>query len=232
VPIITISTHSDRTQREKDRLAEAVPIDEAFRYFSDVDANATRYSTYCKNVATISSTDHSLTTKEFWNISISADIDHVILEVRYRFVPPTRIYYEIIGGYVKGIGIQNLLVLTRTENNSTIVKINNPLLDIICYPPHSIKPGMHFFTGYMDMIGYFLTRDLIHLEKKSFEHFKAGQTCIKCKKGTLSGPRTVEEYIKDDFRRKIVLWKCSYCGFDFKGHVGAFHLSDVSILRP
>lgn len=97
----------------------------------------------------------------------------------------------------------------------TIARVNNPLLDVVCYPPHSILAGMPHFTRYMDMIDYFLVRDCIHLEKKPFEYFWEGQSS-KCNKGYLTNPRKIEEFALNDFRRKIFVWKCSFCASEFK----------------
>ena len=96
--------------------------------------------------------------------------------------------------------------------------MNNPLLDIICYPPHSIRPGMSGFTRYMDIIEYIIKSDCIHLEGKSIEQFKEGDICSKCTKGHLLSSQKIEDFIstRGDFRRKIFVWKCSNCGFEFK----------------
>jgi hypothetical protein len=188
-----------------------VPILEAFEYFRDIESYPQRYPNFCKSVDVLERSDDNIVTKEFWNISINNEIDHVFLKVRYSFFCPNQIKYEIINGYEKAIGIKNAILLTDRGNNETSIKGNNVLLDIISFPPHSIKSDR-----YQETIEYFRVQDCIHLEKKGIEYFKEGHICTKCKVGHLSAPITKEIYKKDNFERKMVFWKCDSCGFEFQ----------------
>ena len=93
---------------------------------------------------------------------------------------------------------------------------NNVLLDVICFPPHSIKYGDYHFTAYHDMINYFTVKDCIHLENKPMEQFKQGKLCSKCNKGHLENSAKSEDYTKGSFRRRTKVWVCDFCGQEFK----------------
>jgi hypothetical protein len=146
------------------------------------------------------------------------------LNVRYSFFCPNQIKYEIINGYAKAIGIKNAILLTDRGNNETSIKGNNVLLDVISFPPHSIKSDR-----YQDTIEYFRIQDCIHLEKKGIEYFKEGHLCTECNVGHLSAPLTKEIYVKDNLKRKIVFWKCDSCGFEFQGFTLGTN-DDINIL--
>lgn len=189
-----------------------VPISEAFKYIKDVESYPQRYPRFCSNVEVLQRSDDGLLTREFWNISISDKIDHVILKVQYSFLFPSQITYEIINGYEKAIGIKNNVLLTEKGATQTIMKRNNVLLDVISFPPHSIRSDR-----YQDVIDYFISKDFIYLEKKTVEYFKENQVCKKCNEGRLEGPRTKEIHGEGNFRTKTVFWKCDCCGFEFQG---------------
>lgn len=192
-----------------------VPISKAFQYYSDIEAYVERYPDYCKQVGIIEKSNNGniIRTKEFWNISIDSDIDHVVLYVNYNLFPLTEIRYEIVdSSYKKLIGIKNHILLEEREDNQTAIEANNVLLDIVCFPPHSRESDR-----YVELIDYFTIKDCIHLENKPMEPFKEGQLCTKCFKGRLQPPRTKETYQENGYKRKIVFWECDRCGFQYKG---------------
>jgi hypothetical protein len=193
-----------------------VSISKAFQYFSNIEEYKTRYHEYCGQVDIIEKSNHDNTikTKEFWNISINENIDHVILYVKYMFFPLTKIQYEITdSSYEKSIGIKNVILLHELENNNqTGIKGNNALLDLVCFPPHSSKSDR-----YEELIHYFTVKDCIYLENKPMEPFKKGQLCTKCFRGRLQHPRIKENYEHNGYKRKITFWECNSCGFQYKG---------------
>jgi hypothetical protein len=161
----------------------------------------------------MSNNGNMIKTKEFWNVSIDSDIDHVVLYVKYSLFPLTEIRYEIVdSSYKKLIGIKNHILLEESEDNQTTIEANNVLLDIMCFPPHSKESDR-----YGELIDYFTIKASIHLENKPMEPFKEGQLCTKCFKGCLQAPRTKETYQENGYKRKIVFWECDRCGFQYEG---------------
>ena len=152
-------------------------------------------------------------TKEFWNISINNDINHVVLRVNYALIPLTEIRYEIIeSSYQKLIGIKNHIMLEELEDNQTGLDANNVILDALCYPPHSQESEI-----YGELINYFTIKDCVYLENKPMEPFKEGQLCGRCLKGRLQPPRTKEIYEENGYKRKVTFWECSRCGLHYEG---------------
>jgi len=193
-----------------------VSMETAFAYYSDIEAYPERYADYCKKIEVIEKSQNKLITKEFWNIMIDENIDHVVLDVHYTLIPPKEIRYEITGGYPKAIGIKNALVLKETKEKRIFVHQNNVLLDIICFPPHRIRYGDYHFQNYHDKINYFTIKDCIRLEGKPMEGFKEGQLCPKCKSGHLEKSAKKEDYQTKNFRRRVQFWICDICGKEFK----------------
>jgi hypothetical protein len=192
-----------------------VPISRAFQYFSNIESYTTWYPDYCKRVDILekSSDGNDIKTKEFWNISINNDIDHVILYVNYTFFPSTGFQYEIRDSSCKkSIGIKNGILLEQRENNQTAINGNNVVLGVVCFPPHSQES-----QSYEELIDYFVVKDCIHLENKPIEPFREGQLCTKCYKDRLQAPRTKEIYEENGYKRKIVFWECDRCGFQWLG---------------
>jgi hypothetical protein len=192
-----------------------VPISKAFQYYSDIEAYVERYPDYCKKIDIIerSNNGNIIKTKEFWNISIDSDIDHVILYVNYNLFPLTEIRYEIVdSSYKKSIGIKNHILLEEGEDDQTSIEANNVLLDVVSFPPHSKESDR-----YEELIDYFTIKDCIHLENKPMEPFKEGQLCTKCFKGRLQAPRNKEISQEDGYKRKITFWECDRCGFQYEG---------------
>ena len=95
-----------------------VSMEKAFDYFSDIESYPERYPDYCKKVEVLQRSYNNIITREFWNIMIKEDIDHVVLDVRYSFYRPKAIHYEIIGGYEKAVGFKNAIFLRQSKNES------------------------------------------------------------------------------------------------------------------
>lgn len=105
-----------------------VPISKAFQYYKNIEVYTERYPDYCNQVDIIEKSDNGnmIKTKEFWNISIDSDIDHVVVYVNYDLIPLTEIRYEIVdSSYKKLIGIKNHIWLDERENNQTGIEANN-----------------------------------------------------------------------------------------------------------
>jgi hypothetical protein len=92
---------------------------------------------------------------------------------------------EVDSSYKKLIGIENHTLLEERGNNQTGTEVNNVLLDIECFPPHTRESDK-----YEEMIEYFTIKDSIHLENKPMEPFKEGQLCTQCFRGRLQTPGT------------------------------------------
>ncbi|MDN5847521.1 MAG: hypothetical protein L0H53_14750 [Candidatus Nitrosocosmicus sp.] len=195
-----------------------ISMESAFQYFSDVESFPNYYPNICKKIDVILKSNDSNVTKEFWNVSINDKIDHVVLKVRYTFAPPNTISYEIIDGYEKAIGIKNTITLNVNSKGMTFVEGNNPLLDVICYPPHSVQMDEYSYKRYTDLIDYFIWMDCIHLEKKPLEQLKEGDVCTKCKIGHLEKSIKKEDFsnAKGTFRIRTEFWFCDSCGQEFK----------------
>jgi hypothetical protein len=191
----------------------------AYEYFSDIESYPQRYPDYCKKIEILEKSENCITTKEFWNIMIQEDIDHVVLTVKYTFLPPEEIQYEIIDGYDKAIGVRNHILIRESKDERLFVDYNNVFLDVICFPPHRIQYGHHYFRDYHDKIHYFTIKDCIHLEKKPMEPFKEGELCSKCKKGHLEKSTKKEDFSENNFRRRTDIWICDTCGQEFKHYM-------------
>jgi hypothetical protein len=61
------------------------------------------YPRYCNWINTVHRTENTLTTKEFWNITLDRQTAHKIITVRSEFIPSTEIRYEILEGNAEGI---------------------------------------------------------------------------------------------------------------------------------
>ena len=115
-----------------------VPISKAFQYYKDIEAYEKWYPNYCKQVDVIerSNNDSSIKTREFWNLSIDNNTDHIVLYVKYNFILLTEILYEIVdSSYEKLIGIKNHVLLEEREDNQTGAELNNVLLDALFSSP-------------------------------------------------------------------------------------------------
>ena len=192
-----------------------VPISKAFQYYRDIEASTERYPDYCRRVDIIENSENGnmIKTKEFWNTCIDNDIDHVVLYINYNLIPLTKIHYEIVdSSYKKLIGIKNHILLEERENNQTGIKVNNVLLDVECFLPHTRESDK-----YEEMIEYFTIKDSIHLENKPMKPFKEGQLCTQCFRGHLQTSGMKESSQRNGYKRKITFWECNRCNFHYEG---------------
>jgi hypothetical protein len=99
-----------------------------FEYFQNVEGYPKRYSRYCESVEIIDKSDNTITTKEFWNISLDKDVDHVLIKVRYELIPYTEIRYEIMeANLARLIGIKNRMKFSDLQDNP----YSNLVIDIL-----------------------------------------------------------------------------------------------------
>ncbi len=80
-----------------------IPLSRAYEYYKDIEDYVQRYPRYYGSIDVIDKTENSITTRQFLNLSISVDQDHVKVDVRYTFFPLKEIQYEIIRGYDEGL---------------------------------------------------------------------------------------------------------------------------------
>ena len=196
-----------------------VTLKKAFDYYKDIESYPMKYPNYCKRIEILDHSDDTLTSKEFWNISLDNDTDHVLIKVKYIFYPPTKISYEIIDGYNKAVGIKNYIKLDKSNIGMCSVNYNNTFLDLVCYPPHIMRrnnSNQYLLQRYYDYIDYFIWQDCIHLEEKPIEGFKEGDICNQCKDGNLEVSPKAEDYSHDNYRRRIKVLKCNKCDQEFK----------------
>jgi hypothetical protein len=190
-----------------------VPLSKAYEYYSDIEVYTQRYLRYYSKIDVVDRSNETISTRQFLNVSLDENQDHVNVDVKYTFFPLKEIQYEI-EGYGENV-IKNSI---RFRNKDIVgkayqcaVEINHVPLDIMCYPPHSIERDMVGYNEYARMIDYFTEQDLEPLENKRWR-WKVEDSCIKCGKGTLqlTGER------EDTGFRKIEYFKCDYCASPFK----------------
>lgn len=151
----------------------------AFEYFQNFEEYPRRYPKHCKWIEVIDRSENIVTTKEFWNIALDNDVDHVLITVRYELIPFTEIRYEIMSGYKTGI--KNSMKFSDLESNpnKSVIEFALPILDITGHPYVSRSPV------YRDLGMYLRMQDAICMENLQVFRFRVGQTCSKCKKGIL-----------------------------------------------
>jgi hypothetical protein len=195
-----------------------VSLADAYRYYSDIELYTTRYGRYYGTIEVLDRTPNTLTARMFVHISLSKDIQHENVEVRYTFIPQKEIRYQIVQG--DKLNIENATILRSLEDvgdkqpYKSAVEMNNVPLDIMCYPPHSMSLSDEKYSEYQRMIMYFVEQDIVHLEKKNWEGWKIGQVCPKCNKGHLQrrGKKEETRTTSTDF------FHCDYCGWQFRGY--------------
>ena len=176
---------------------------EAYKYYSEIEKYVERYPSYYQNIEVIDRQENSLTAKIFLNVNLSMKMDHVVVTVRYTFIPEKEIKYEVIDGPGHGI-IKNSIFLSGQDSvgdkqvYKSTVEINHVPLDLMCYLPpyfnmpdnekykhYAFSPHGERYNEYERMLTYFTEQDLVPLERKNWGGFKIGDLCNKCKKGHL-----------------------------------------------
>lgn len=186
-----------------------VTKEKAFQYYKDVEDYPNRYPKYCQSVKVMESSNNKITTKEFWNVTIDRDTDHVIIQVQYTFTEPTEIKYEIISGHMKGIKNRIRISDSQNEEYKSLVELSLPILDMTGHPFYGNKSII-----YQDLLLYFEIQDAQHLEKKMI-NFQLGQKCPKCNTGRLGAkPSDIMEV--NNNKRTIMSFECDACGEVFK----------------
>lgn len=186
-----------------------VTKEKAFHYYKDVEDYPNRYPKYCQSVEVIASSVNTITTKEFWNVTIDKDTAHVAIQVQYTFKGPTEIRYEILSGHMKGIKNRILLSDSQNEDYKSAVQLSLPILDMTGHPIYGNKSSV-----YQDLLLYFEIQDAQHLENKMI-NFQLGQKCPKCSTGKLGAkPSDIMEV--DNNKRTITSFECDTCGEIFK----------------
>jgi hypothetical protein len=75
-----------------------IPLSKVYDYYSNIQEYTQRYPRHYSKIDVISSSDdNSINTRQFLNISLDRNQDHVNVEVKYTFVPQKEIQYEIKG---------------------------------------------------------------------------------------------------------------------------------------
>jgi hypothetical protein len=151
----------------------------AFEYFRNLEEYPIRYRKYCSWIKIVHRTENTITTREFWNITLDSQTTHKVISVRYEFIPYSEIRYEILEGYAEGI--KNKLSFRDSVENpeGCIIELALPILDIAGHP--YTKNSM----VYQDLWFYLKMKNMEFLEKMPFTMFALGQKCINCKKGKL-----------------------------------------------
>ena len=112
---------------------------EAYKYYSEIEKYVERYPSYYQNIEVIDRQENSLTAKIFERQS-KYENGHVVVTVRYTFIPEKEIKYEVIDGPGHGI-IKNSIFLSGQDSvgdkqvYKSTVEINHVPLDLMCYPP-------------------------------------------------------------------------------------------------
>lgn len=156
-----------------------VSKESAFEYFQNFEEYPRRYQKYCKWVEVIDRSENMVTTREFWNIALDEDVDHVLITVRYELTPFTEIRYEIMSGYMTGI--KNSMKFSDLENdpNKSVIDFALPILDSTGHPWGGKRNPV-----YDNLWLYLRIQNAQHLEGKKIK-FAIGLTCSVCKKGKL-----------------------------------------------
>lgn len=154
-----------------------------FEYYRNFEEYPHRYPNYCKRVEVLSRSDNTVTTREFWSISLGMDVDHVLITVRYKLIPFTEISYEIIDATLAWvIGISNSMRFSDLEgnpNSNLVIEIAMPILDITGHP-NAIKSSV-----YEDLELYLTIQDSLCISNNQDTKPAVGQTCHLCNEGIL-----------------------------------------------
>jgi hypothetical protein len=167
------------------------PITNTFEYYGDIASYHLRYPIYYGKIDVLYESNGLLKTKEFLNLNLDKNIDHLLIEVEYHIDKPNKISFKITANnFIKSIsgGLtfipQEFYYKTGTEEEvrreGTLVNGTISALAVI-----SLPPGSKDSSQYEDMLIYFGERDAEFLEGKPSFQYRAGQQCTKCGKGRL-----------------------------------------------
>jgi hypothetical protein len=73
------------------------PIKDTFEYYRDIASYQSRYPRYYGKIEVIYESNGILRTKEFLNLNLDADRDHLSIQVEYQIDEPHKISFEITG---------------------------------------------------------------------------------------------------------------------------------------
>lgn len=187
-----------------------------FEYYQNFEEYPQRYPKYCEWVKVVDRKENTVTTKEFWNISLDNDVDHVSIKVRYELNPFTEIRYEIMeANLARLVGIKNSMKFSDLQNNpdfNLVVEIAMPILDITGHPNVSKS------TVYQDLGMYLTSQDSICIRNNQGSRFAVGQTCSICKKGILGG-RGGGGIEVGNHKLTDEQFECDSCGQVFKNYL-------------
>jgi hypothetical protein len=145
------------------------PISKVFGHFSNIESYTEKYPHYYGKIDLMSRVNEkSITTREFLNISLDAERNHVVVHVQYKLIPMKEISYEVIGDY--GNGIKNKITFQAMGRLTYVIGTIVPL-DII-----SLPPGSKESKQYIRMLNYFRSQDIICLQNKPLGN-KIGEIC-------------------------------------------------------
>jgi ribosome-associated toxin RatA of RatAB toxin-antitoxin module len=174
--------------------------EKVFQYYKDVEDYPKRYPKYCQSVEVTESSNNTITTKEFWNVTTDKDTDHAIIQVQYTLTEPTEIRYEILSGHMKGI--KNRIHITENDEYKSIVELSLPILDMTGHPIYGNKS-----TIYQDLLLYFEIQDIQHLANY-MTMFQLGQKCPKCNKFYTLGAKPSDIMEVENNKRTIMSFEC------------------------
>ena len=199
------------------------PIVDTFEYYDDIASYNSRYPTYYGNIDVMYESNGILNTKEFLNLNLDKDRDHVSIEGEYRIDKPNKISFELKGdNIVESISggltfIPTEFIYNKERREGTLVSGTISALEMISLPPGS-KDG----SEYEKMLVYFGERDDELIEGKPVNGYREGQQCTKCGKGKLQisakkeRTRIDREFPLADQENMIDVLGCDHCGNSFE----------------
>ena len=196
------------TSRKVDQL-------KVFEYYSQFEKYQQRYSRYCAKFEIIEKTANTITTEEFWNLTLNeGKTSHAKVKVKYTLNPPHEIQYEILEGYAKG---KKNRILIGESNGSTSINASMVMLEIFSYFYKKTDP---VFQTY---VSYFASQDTQFLEDKKTET-KDGDMCPHCNKGVLryTGGYTRDETSSYEYSSERE-FLCDKCGKKITHHGIGLH---------
>jgi hypothetical protein len=145
-----------------------------------------RYPRYYGKIDVINESDKLLKTKEFLNLNLDENRDHLSIEVEYHIHKPNKILFKITSSnFIESISgdltfTSQEFYYNKERCEGTFVNGTISALTVISLPPRSED-----CSEYEEMLIYFGHTDAEFLEGKPSYEFRAGQQCIICNKGRL-----------------------------------------------